>query len=83
MLLGDVEGRILDEVRRVEPGSKPEVQAQLLHAPEPLAMLVKERRQRRAVVAAELLDRDVRVARRLGPEGFRNPLSARRSATAN
>jgi hypothetical protein len=34
-------------------------------------MLVKERCQPRAVVAAELLDRDVRVARRLGQEGFR------------
>src|SRR5262249_22436967 len=71
VLLGEVEERILDEVRPVEPGSKPGVQAQLHHAPEPLAMLVKERCQRRAVVAAELLDRDVRIAGRLGQEGFR------------
>jgi hypothetical protein len=34
-------------------------------------MLVKERCQRRAVVAAELLDRNGRVAGRLGQEGPR------------
>ena len=66
---GDVEERLLDDVRRVEAGSQPRVQAQLDHAPEPVAMLFEERRQRLAVAAAELLDRVGRVAGRLVHEG--------------
>ena len=58
---GDVEERLLDDIRRVETSAKPRVQAQLHHAPEPLAMLLEERRQRLAVAAAELLDQVVRV----------------------
>ena len=58
VLAGDVDELILDEIRRVEPGSNPRVQPQLHHAPEPLAMLVEERCQRQAVVAAELLESD-------------------------
>ena len=59
---GDVEERLLDDVRRVEPGPQPRVQAQLHHAPEPVAMLFEQHRQRPAVAAAELLDRVDRVA---------------------
>ena len=50
---GDVEERLLEDVRRIEPASQPRVQAQLDHAPEPVAILVEERRQRLAVAAAE------------------------------
>ena len=62
---GDVEERLLDDVRRVESGSEPRVQAQLDHPPEPVAVLLEELRQRPAVAAAEPLDRVVRVAGRL------------------
>ena len=62
---GDVEERLLDDVRRVEPGPQPRVQPQLDHPPEPLAILVEERRQRLAVAAAEPLDRVSRFAGRL------------------
>ena len=66
---GDVEERLLDDIRCVEPGSKPRVEAQLHHVPEAVAMLVEERCQRLLVAAAELLDRVIRVARRLVSEG--------------
>jgi hypothetical protein len=48
-------------------------------------MLVRERCQRRAVVAAELLDRDVRVARRPRQEGVRThyPRAAQQQQTKN
>ena len=64
---GDVEERLLEDVRRVEPGPQPRVDAQLHHAPEPIAVLVEELRQRLAVAAAKPVDRVDRVAGSLGP----------------
>jgi hypothetical protein len=57
-VVGAVEELILEESRRVEPGSDPGGQPQLHQAAEPLAMLAEARCHRAAVVAAELLGSD-------------------------
>ena len=54
---GDVEERLLEDVRGVEAGPDARVDAQLDHATEPIAVAIEQRRQRLAVAAAELLDR--------------------------
>ncbi len=48
----DVEERLLEDVRRVESGPEPRVDAQFDHAPELVAVLGKELRQSPLVAAA-------------------------------
>lgn len=38
---GDVQERLLEDVRRVDPGPEPGLEAQLHHAPEPVAVLAE------------------------------------------
>jgi hypothetical protein len=76
---GDVEEPTLDDIRGVEPGSDPRVQAQVHHAPEPLAMLVDERCRLAAVVAAEPLESDRSSRRASCPRRTPYTLFTRRS----
>jgi hypothetical protein len=69
---------LLDDIRCVESGSRPRVEAQFHHAPEPVATLLEERSQRQAAAAAKLLDRFVRIVGRLILEGPHTLISARR-----
>ena len=59
---GDVDDHLLDDVRRIESCPKARVQAQLHHAPAPVAIAVEERRPRVAVTAAQPRNRVGRVA---------------------
>jgi len=61
----NVEELLLDDVRRVESAPEPRVHPQLDHAPESVAVLLEERRQRLAVAAAKPVDHVGRVAGRL------------------
>jgi hypothetical protein len=76
VLAGDVEELIMDDIGRLEPGSNPRVQPQLHHAPEPLAMLVEERCQRAADVAAEVRESDRSSRRASCPRRIPYTLSA-------
>ena len=58
---GDVEERLLEHVRGIEPGPKPRVHAQLDHPPEPIAMVVEQLRQRLGVAGAKPFDPVCRV----------------------
>jgi hypothetical protein len=64
-IAGDVEERLLEDVRGVEAGPDARVDAQLDHATEPITIAIEQGRQRPAVAAAELLDQVGCVAGRV------------------
>ena len=65
--LADVEIGLLEDVGRIDPAGEPAVEPQADHPPEPLAIAVEERGQRRLVAGQGAAEEKIRVvARRIG-----------------
>jgi len=66
---GDVEERLLEDIRCVEAGPDARVDAEFDHATEPIAVAIEQGRQRPAVAAAERPQRVGRIAEAVVHDG--------------